>query len=64
MALRLSIIGRSSDGADRATYGAQASGVELGGPGYGLTAMAVSWFAMALNGAGVAHLHGAFYAEP
>lgn len=32
--------------------GAQAAGVEFGGNGYTLTVMAVSWFAMALNGAG------------
>lgn len=50
--LRLSIIGAAPTELTAATYGAQASGVELGGPGYGLTAMAVSWFAMALNGAG------------
>ena len=31
---------------------AQAAGVEFGGNGYTLTVMAVSWFAMALNGAG------------
>ena len=50
--LRLSIIGAAPTELTAATYGAQASGVELGGEGYGLTAMAVSWFAMALNGAG------------
>ena len=31
---------------------AQACGVDLGGAGYTLTVMAVSWFVMALNGAG------------
>lgn len=49
---RLSIIGAAPTELTAATFGAQASGVELGGPGYGLTAMAVSWFTMALNGAG------------
>ena len=32
--------------------GATAAGVTLGGEGYTLTVLAVSWFAMALNGAG------------
>ena len=50
--LRLSIIGAAPTELTAATYGAQASGVELGGTGYDLTVMSVSWFAMALNGAG------------
>lgn len=50
--MRLSIIGAAPTELTAATFGAEASGVELGGAGYGLTAMAVSWFTMALNGAG------------
>ncbi|MEG2184717.1 MAG: DUF5058 family protein [Cloacibacillus sp.] len=50
--LRLSIIGAAPTELTAATYGAEAYGVQLGGAGYTLTAMAVSWFAMALNGAG------------
>ena len=46
---RLSIIGAAPTELTAATYGAQASGVELGGAGYTLTAMAASWFAMALR---------------
>ena len=50
--LRLSIIGAAPTELTAATYGATASGVELGGKGYTITVLAVSWFAMALNGAG------------
>lgn len=50
--LRLSIIGAAATELSAATMGAQAAGVEFGGKGYDLTVMAVSWFAMALNGAG------------
>ena len=50
--LRLSIIGAAATELSAATMGAQAAGVEFGGNGYTLTVMAVSWFAMALNGAG------------
>ena len=50
--LRLSIIGAAATELSAATMGAQAAGVEFGGKGYTLTVMAVSWFAMALNGAG------------
>lgn len=50
--LRLSIIGAAATELSAATMGAQAAGVEFGGEGYTLTIMAVSWFAMALNGAG------------
>ena len=57
---RLSIIGAAPTELTAATYGAQASGVELGGPGYDLKAMSVSWFAMALNGAGWLVLVGLF----
>lgn len=50
--LRLSIIGAAGTELSAATMGATASGVTLGGEGYTLTVLAVSWFAMALNGAG------------
>jgi hypothetical protein len=50
--LRLSIIGAAATELSAATYGATACGVTLGGDGYTLTVLAVSWFAMALNGAG------------
>ena len=50
--LRLSIIGAAATELSAATMGATAAGVELGGEGYTLTVLAVSWFAMALNGAG------------
>ena len=50
--LRLSIIGAAATELSAATMGATASGVTLGGEGYTLTVLAVSWFAMALNGAG------------
>ena len=50
--LRLSIIGAAATELSAATMGATAAGVELGGEGYTLSVLAVSWFAMALNGAG------------
>lgn len=50
--LRLSIIGAAPTELTAASLGAQAAGVQLGGEGYTLTVMAVSWFTMALNGAG------------
>ncbi len=50
--LRLSIIGAAATELSAATIGAQAAGVELGSPQFGMTALAVSWFVMALNGAG------------
>ncbi|MEG1837159.1 MAG: DUF5058 family protein [Synergistaceae bacterium] len=49
---RLSIIGAAATELTAATIGATASGVTLGGEGYTLTVLAVSWFTMALNGAG------------
>lgn len=49
---RLSIIGAAATELSAATMGATAAGVTLGGEGYTLTVLAVSWFAMALNGAG------------
>lgn len=50
--LRLSIIGAAPTELTAATLGAQACGAELGGTGFTLTVMAVSWFTMTLNGAG------------
>ena len=50
--MRLSIIGAAGTELTAATLGATASGVDLGGEGYTLTVMAVSWFTMALNGCG------------
>ncbi len=50
--LRLSIIGAAATELAAATNGATAAGVTLGGEGYTLVILAVSWFAMALNGAG------------
>lgn len=57
---RLSIIGAAATELTAATYGATAAGVELGGAGYTLTVMAISWFAMALNGAGWLLVTGIF----
>lgn len=50
---RLSIIGAAGTELAAATCGAQAYGLKnLADPGYNIYALAVSWFAMALNGAG------------
>lgn len=58
--MRLSIIGAAATELTAATLGANAAGVELGGAGYTLTIMAVSWFAMALNGMGWLLVTGIF----
>ena len=58
--LRLSIIGAAATELTAATLGAQAAGAELGGAGFTLTVMAVTWFTMALNGAGWLVVTGAF----
>lgn len=58
--LRLSIVGNAATEMSAATFGAQAAGVPMGGEGYTLTIMAVSWFAMALNGAGWLLFSGIF----
>ena len=50
--LRLSVVGAAATELSAATLGAQAAGVTIGGEGYTLAIMAVTWFAMALNGAG------------
>ena len=50
---RLSIIGAAGTELAAATCGAQAYGLtDLADPGYNIYTLAVSWFAMALNGAG------------
>ncbi len=49
---RLSIIGAAATELTAANLGAEACGVVMGGEGYTLQVLAVSWFAMALNGAG------------
>lgn len=58
--MRLSIIGSAGTELTSAALGATASGVELGSSGYTLTVMAVSWFAMALNGCGWLIVTGLF----
>jgi hypothetical protein len=50
--MRLSMIGSASTELTASTLGAQAYGVELGGEGYNLEAMATAWWAMSFNGAG------------
>lgn len=50
--MRLSIIGAAATELTAATLGAEACGTTLGGEGYTLMVLAVSWFGMALNGAG------------
>mgnify|MGYP000887666980 FL=1 len=49
---RLSIIGAAATELSAANIGAEACGVVLGSQDYTLMCLAVSWFAMALNGAG------------
>ncbi len=50
--IRLSMIGSAATELVAARTGAVACGVELGGAGYGLDQMAVSWFTMSVNGCG------------
>lgn len=50
--MRLSMIGAAPTELTAATTGAAAYGVELGGAGYDIYAMANSWLTMALNGCG------------
>ena len=57
---RLSIIGAAPTELTAATLGAEAAGAELGGAGFTLKVMAVSWFVMALNGAGWLVVTGLF----
>ena len=57
---RLSIIGAAPTELTAATLGAEAAGAELGGMGFTLEVMAVTWFVMALNGAGWLLVTGCF----
>jgi hypothetical protein len=50
--LRLSIIGAAPTELTAAKTGADALGIEFGGPEYDLNALATSWWTMAINGAG------------
>lgn len=50
--LRLSIIGAAPTELTAAKTGADALGIEFGGPDYDLNALATSWWTMAINGAG------------
>lgn len=58
--LRLSVIGAPPTEMSCAIAGAEAYGVEFGGPGYDLKALATSWWAMAINGCGWLILCGLF----
>lgn len=57
---RLSIIGAAATELTAAKLGASAAGVELGSPEFTVTIMAVTWFVMALNGAGWLVVTGVF----
>lgn len=50
--MRLSIIGAAPTELTAAQVGAEAAGVEFGGPDYDLYALSVSWWTMAINGVG------------
>ena len=50
--MRLAMIGAAPTELTAATMGAQAMGVEFGGPGYGVTEYAASVWTMSLNGIG------------
>lgn len=50
--LRLSIIGAAATELTSATLAARAAGSDLGAANFTITVMAVTWFAMALNGSG------------
>lgn len=50
--MRLSMIGAAGTELTAAAYGAAGYGVELGGAGYDIYAMANTWLTMALNGCG------------
>lgn len=58
--MRLSIIGAAPTELTAATLGAEAAGVQLGSTGFTLEVMAVTWFVMALNGAGWLVVTGLF----
>lgn len=50
--MRLAIIGAAPTELTAAQFGADAYGVDFGGEGYNLEAMAVSWWTMIINGVG------------
>ena len=58
--MRLAIIGAAPTELTAATVGAQAMGVEFGGAGYDLNALAMSWWTMAINGTGWLLMVGLF----
>jgi hypothetical protein len=58
--MRLAVIGAAPTELTAATIGADAAGVEFGGAGYDLQAMAISWWTMAINGVGWLFLVGIF----
>jgi hypothetical protein len=58
--MRLSIIGAAPTELTAATVGAQAIGVEFGGPDYDLYALGMSWWTMAINGSGWLLMVGLF----
>lgn len=58
--MRLSIIGAAPTELTAATVGAEAAGVQFGGPDYDLQALATSWWTMAVNGIGWLLLVGLF----
>ena len=58
--MRLAVIGAAPTELTAATLGADAMGVKFGGEGYDITAMAVSWWTMAINGVGWLLLVGLF----
>lgn len=58
--MRLSIIGAAPTELTAAQVGAEAAGVEFGGPDYDLYALSVSWWTMAINGVGWLLLVGLF----
>lgn len=58
--MRLSIIGAAPTELTAAKVGAEALGVEFGGPDYDLKALSVSWWTMAINGVGWLVLVGLF----
>ena len=61
--LRLSIIGAAATELTSATLAAEAAGSGLNAPNFTITVMAVTWFAMALNGCGWLVITGLFSTE-
>lgn len=58
--MRLSIIGAAPTELTAATVGANALGVEFGGPDYDIKALSTSWWTMAINGCGWLIIVGLF----